>query len=100
MQLTSPPDARLWRASVDSIVYREWDDELVVFNETTGHTHHIGPLGCAVLLALLARPRGLKTDEVLRALYGTPDEAEPYIPAIERILHELIDLELVACTPG
>ena len=96
----APPEARVWRADSRSIACREWDDELVVFNEATGHTHQLGPLGRLVLRALLAQPNGLRIPEIVPFLIDAVDEAEAAVPAIERTLGELTDLELVACIPG
>ena len=95
----APREARVWRADPRSLAYREWDDELVVFNEATGHTHQLDPLGRAVLLALLAWPDGLRVPEIAAFLADNTEEAEAAGPAIERTLGELADLELIACTP-
>jgi PqqD family protein of HPr-rel-A system len=90
----------VWRADSRSIAYREWDDELVVFNEATGHTHQLDPFGRTVLLALLARPDGLRIPEIAAFLADATEEPEAAVPAIERTLGELADLELIACIPG
>jgi PqqD family protein of HPr-rel-A system len=92
----SPPlDARVWRADESAIAYRDWGDELVVFHETTGHTHHLGPAGRAVLLLLLERRRGLHTSEIVSVLGSAKA-----VSAIERTLAELMNLELVVRDPG
>ena len=96
----APPEARVWRADSRSLAYREWDDELVVFNEATGHTHQLDPFGRTVLLALLARPDGLRIPEIAAFLADATEEPEAAVPAIERTLGELADLELIACIPG
>jgi len=72
----------------------------VVFHETTGHTHHLGPLGRAVLLALLARPSGLRIPEIATLLDHDALGTEDPVPALERTLAELTDVELAACIPG
>jgi PqqD family protein of HPr-rel-A system len=92
--------ARLWQVQAESLAYREWDAELVVFNERTGHTHHLGPLGRAVLVALLARPAGMRIDEVTTILTGEFPDSEEAVSAVERTLEELTNLELIDCIPG
>jgi PqqD family protein of HPr-rel-A system len=83
-----------------SLAYREWDAELVVFNESTGHTHHLGPLGRAVLVTLLARPAGSRIDDIMVILHREFSDAGSADCAIERTLEELTNLELIACIPG
>jgi hypothetical protein len=70
---------------------------LVVFNEATGHTHQLDPFGRAVLLALLARPKGLRVPEIAALLADNTEEVEATVPAVERTVGELADLELIAC---
>jgi hypothetical protein len=92
-----PLDACVWRADAKSIVYRDWDDQLVVFNETTGHTHHLDPLGRAVMLLLLSHVSGLAIHDVVtviaNALTGTS------VTDIAGTLHELTNVGLVDCLP-
>jgi hypothetical protein len=95
-----PPDARLWRADAQAIAYRDWDDELVVFNDATGHTHHLAPLGRAVLLLLLATRQGLRISEIASLLDHQALGTDDPIPALERTLAELTNLELAACIRG
>lgn len=89
----------LWRiVARDAIAVREWDDELVVYNDLDGNTHHLAPLGGKVLLALLERPAGLNAVDVTAragALAGI-DEPGVLAPAVDEALDELARLDLVA----
>lgn len=88
-----------WRVVArDAIAVREWDDELVVFSDLDGATHHLAPLGGKVLVALLERPSG-STASDLTARVGTLagiDEADVLAPAVDETLDELLRLGLIA----
>ena len=91
--------ARPWRAvAPDAIATREWNDELVVYNDSTGHTHHLGPLGGTVLLAFLRNPAGLELQPLIESVATAVDirEFDILAPLIEEALEELSRLELVA----
>lgn len=36
--------------------WRAWRGEVVVYNDVTGNTHHLGPLASEIFETLLARP--------------------------------------------
>ena len=60
------PDAR-WRAiPAEALAWREWDSDVVVFNETTGSTHLLGEFGSEIFRRLLAAESGA-TVEALAA---------------------------------
>jgi PqqD family protein of HPr-rel-A system len=88
-----------WRLAAGSIAWREFDGEAVVYHDSTGDTHHLGPLGCAVLRVLDHHPSGIGMDALVRHLH--PDGAIAFDAAlaveIERTLGELARLELAAC---
>ena len=94
--------APAWRAvAPDGIAVREWDDELVVYNDATGHTHHLAPIGGKVLLALMDNRDGLGTSELIDAVAATVQIGDAIVlaPVIEDALEELARLDLVACDP-
>ena len=89
----------IWRVVVPgALTVREWDDELVVYNDLDGDTHHLAPLGGKVLVALLAHPDGLD-DATLIGHIGERlaiAEAQVLAPAIEEALDEIGRLGLIA----
>ncbi|MGH8802957.1 MAG: HPr-rel-A system PqqD family peptide chaperone [Casimicrobiaceae bacterium] len=88
-----------WRVVArGAIAVREWDDELVVYNDLDGNTHHLAPLGGKVLLALLEHPTGVNAVDLTAragALAGI-DEPDVLAPAVDEALDELARLDLVA----
>ena len=93
------PDA-LWRAvAAQAIAWRQWDDEIVVYHDTNGSTHHLSPIASAVLLALLRHPSGMATASLVRAIAEDFDVANMSLEGeIERALTDLANLELAACS--
>jgi PqqD family protein of HPr-rel-A system len=92
-----------WRAvAPEAIAVREWDDELVVYNDSTGHTHHLAPFGGKVLLALLDNPAGLNLPELIESVAAAVQisEAKVLAPVVEEALEELARLDLIACDPA
>ena len=89
----------IWRVVAPcTLTVREWDDELVVYNDLDGDTHHLAPLGGKVLLALLAHTDGLN-GATLIAHIGERlaiTEAQVLAPAIEEALDEIERLGLIA----
>ncbi|WP_394789424.1 HPr-rel-A system PqqD family peptide chaperone [Rhodoferax sp.] len=53
------PAARWHSVAPDQIVWRDFDDEFVIFNQQTGSTHLLSGMGAAMLQALLDTPDGL-----------------------------------------
>lgn len=92
-----------WRAvAPQAIAWREWDDELVVYDDVTGNTHHLAPLGGKVLIALLTHPSGIELPALVQVVAdaaGIPD-AQLLAPNVEEALTELAGLELAACDPA
>lgn len=91
-------DTRLRRiVAPDSIAMQEWDDELVVYNDLDGNTHHLAPVGGKVLRALIEKPAGLNANELI-ARVGTLigiDEADVLAPAVDDALDELTRIGLI-----
>lgn len=87
-----------WRVvACEAIAVREWDEELVVYNDLDGATHHLAPLGGKVLLALLERPSGFDASDLtarVGMLIGI-DEADVLAPVVDEALDELVRLDLV-----
>lgn len=91
--------AASWRVvAPDALAVREWDDELVVYNDLDGHTHHLAPLGGKVLLALLDFPAGTDVATLIASVGALVaiDEAEVLAPAVDEALDELASLHIVA----
>jgi PqqD family protein of HPr-rel-A system len=67
----------IWRpVSPEAIRWRAWDDELVVYNDATGATHHLNPLGSEVMRALLAHPQGICEADLASNLGALVDASE------------------------
>lgn len=99
----SPPTpAPAWRIpQPEAIAWRDWDDEVVVYDDVSGSTHRLSALGSEVLLALLRHPLGIDFAALARDVTarvevptGTPLAAE-----IERALLQLAELGLAARNP-
>ena len=93
--MTAPASWRI--VAHEAIAVREWDDELLVYNDLDGATHHLAPLGGKVLLALLERPSGSNASDLtarVGMLTGI-EEADVLAPAVDEALDELLSLDLV-----
>ena len=87
----------LWRpAAPEGIAWREWGDELVAYNDATGGTHHLDPLGAEVLLALLRSPSGIDTAALTRDVAARVELEDGVLltSEIDRTLQELAELRL------
>ena len=86
-----------WRAAVPhALAWRQWDDDVVLYNDATGSTHQLGPLGGEVLLCLLRHPAGIDVTALARdmsAIIEIPDELQ-LAPEIQRALDDLAELQL------
>jgi len=83
--------------SLSAITWREYGDGVVLYNDTTGHTHQLSPLASEVLLVLLDHPAGLDMAGLLREIDSSID-----MPAgislrkeVERVLDQLEELQVV-----
>jgi len=90
-----------WRISAPQrLAWREWDGEIVVYNDLTGSTHHLGTLGSAVLSTLIQHPAPLAAsalvDTIAQAFEVAADT--PLQREIERALIELAELRLATCS--
>lgn len=92
-----------WRPlAPDALASRTWDDELVVYNEVTGSTHHLSVLARAVMMTLLSHPSGIAVSALVRGIADdagtTPDDE--LANAVERTLAHLAELRLAAPVPA
>jgi PqqD family protein of HPr-rel-A system len=83
------------------VALREWDDELVVYNDLTGSTHHLDALGAEVLLALLRSPAGIDTTALTRDIAARVElgAGVELTAEIERTLGELAGFRLADPAP-
>ena len=92
-----------WRAVPDyALSFREWGDEVVVFNQQTGTTHLLGNLASEVLHLLLGEQRGATVDALAVGLTDAADgdgAAEKWAPAIAQVLSDFERLGLARPEP-
>jgi len=71
------PDAHVrWCAtSDDALVWREWDGDVVVFNQDTGSTHLLGELGGEIFRRLVLAEHGVTVEALAVGLAGGEAEA-------------------------
>ena len=85
-----------WRLAAGSSAWRRFDDEAVVYHGATGSTHHLGPLGSALLSALMHHRTGADVETLLQHLHDDAAIGAEAVLAVEveRTLRELACLEL------
>lgn len=89
----------MWRViSGQSLVYRCWDDEAVLYNDLSGATHLIGPVAICLLEALRAGPAPA-SDLASAVLAEFEIEADPLAAELETLLGELSGLGLIEPCP-
>jgi len=86
-----------WRAvAPDALAWRRWDDDVVLYNDATGSTHQLGPLGGEVMLCLLRHPAGIDVAALARDMTASieiPEELQ-LAAEIQRALDGLVELQL------
>ena len=86
-----------WRpVAPHMLAWRRWDDDVVLYNDATGSTHQLGPLGGEVMLCLLRHPSGIDVGTLTRdmtAIIELPDELQ-LAAEIRRALDDLVELQL------
>jgi len=85
-----------WCATgADSLEWRHWDDESILYDCRSGQTHLLTALASAALQLLAERDLELHdlTDQ-LAGTWNLPD-AEEFAAQIDTLLHQLEDLGLV-----
>jgi PqqD family protein of HPr-rel-A system len=92
----------VWRAA-SKLIWREWDEELVVYNDEDGNTHHLGPLGRDLLQTLIAKHAGMETSELVDLLIPKLSEGDSTTASssqLEDALEELDRLGLISRDPA
>jgi PqqD family protein of HPr-rel-A system len=91
-----------WRlVPADSLCWREWDGEIVVFNDLTGNTHLLNPLA-GLVWTRLVESRAMFSAAELTESIGQSEAIEQDVALIEAIGEVLDDLErlgLAECDP-
>ena len=78
------------------LAWRIWDDEFLVYNAASGQTHHLNLLAGEALCSLEVEPA--QTRELVRRLASQFEIAEdsPPLRMIDRLIHDLDELGLIA----
>jgi PqqD family protein of HPr-rel-A system len=94
--MLSNQSVRWYAVSDAALAWREWDGEVVVFNQETGSTHLLNALGAEVLRRLVAAERGATIGALAGELADSPSDAdEPeWTRAIGEALSEFARLGL------
>ena len=80
----------------NGLAWRVWDDEFLVYNAASGQTHYLNLLAGEALRSLEAEPA--QTHELVRRLanqFGIAEDSPP-LQMIDRLIHELDELGLIA----
>jgi PqqD family protein of HPr-rel-A system len=80
----------------NGLAWRVWDDEFLVYNTASGQTHYLNFLAGEALRSLEAAPA--ETHELVRRLaneFGIAEDSPP-LQMIDRLIHELDELGLIA----
>jgi PqqD family protein of HPr-rel-A system len=82
--------------SANQLSWRVWDDEFLVYNAASGQTHHLNLLAGEALRSLEVEPA--ETRELVGRLADRFEIAEdsPPLRMIDRLIHELDELGLIA----
>ncbi|MFC0250937.1 HPr-rel-A system PqqD family peptide chaperone [Massilia consociata] len=89
----------MWRViHGQSLLYRRWDDEAVLYNDLSGATHLLGPAALCLLEALRAGPAGVDAlSAVLLAEFEVDASSLP--EELASLLDSLARLDLIEpCT--
>ena len=70
------PQARWCAVPHDALAWREWDGEVVVFNQRTGSTHLLSEFGSEIFRRLMAAERGATVEALAAALTDDPGDAD------------------------
>lgn len=82
-----------WRlVPADSLCWREWDGEIIVFNDLTGNTHLLNPLA-GLVLTRFVESRAMFSAADLTESIGQSEAVEQDVALIEAIGEVLDDLE-------
>lgn len=95
--MSRTPHVRWWAAPADALAWREWDGEVVVFDQKTGGTHLLGELGGEILRRLIAADRGATIETLAAGLAAEPGDGDvdtDWTGAIADVLCEFARLGL------
>jgi len=87
----------LWRAvPADALAWREWGNEVVVFNQQTGSTHLLGEFAGEVLRRLVAAEGGATAEALAARLEADPIPADNagWTRAVAEVLSDFARLGL------
>src|SRR5437899_12048026 len=98
----APEDgATVWQVPRENMLtWRVWDDEFLVYNTASGQTHHLNLLAGEALRSIEFAPA--QTRELVRRLANQFEIAEdsPPLQMIDRRIHELDELGMIASSPA
>jgi len=86
-----------WRAvSPAALTFRQWDDELVVYDDSTGSTHRLSAPAAQVLLLLLRHPSGIVNGDLVSAIASSIEiDADVSVASLlGQVLAQLAELRL------
>lgn len=89
----------MWRMIPDqSLHYRAWDDEFVLYNSLSGDTHLLGASAIQLLLTLQQTPSD--EEALVKSLCATlqVDQDEEFTLQVANLLADLQDLALIERT--
>ena len=94
--MSPDPQVRWCAVPPDALAWREWDDEVVVFNQNTGSTHLLNEIGGEVLRRLIAAERGETVEALAAGLSADPSAADDAVwtGAVAEVLSEFARLGL------
>jgi PqqD family protein of HPr-rel-A system len=86
----------VWRLAADAIEAREWDGEVVLYNEITGSTHQLSVLASLVMRTLLEHPSGIALNALVRRIADRAGDSvdDDLRAGVEHTLATLADLRL------
>jgi PqqD family protein of HPr-rel-A system len=90
-------ESRRWGVpDANALAWRAWHDEFLVYNTASGQTHHLNLLAGEALRSLEAEAADVC--ELIRRLANQFEIAEdsPPLQMIDRLIHELDELGLIA----
>jgi len=80
----------------NALVWRIWDDEFLVYNTASGQTHHLNLLAGEALRSLEAEAaHGHELAHRLADQFEIAEDSPPLL-MIDRLIHELDELGLIA----